>query len=355
MKVLHLFASPYWSGPAENIALLAAAQREIGHEATVAIDLKRRVAPAEELALPHFLKSGLLGNLGLELSVKSTPFAIWRDLSILRRCDADVIHSHFSHDHYLAAWSRRGRPVLVRSIHSPRRRRWSIPDGDGFTVFNDRETRYFTKRPTIVLPALVGPEYVKSENKTLLRQKLGLSGQPVIGMASTFKESRRHTLGLQAFDVLRRSLASAQMLLMGDGEKLSSAKSEAARLRLDDAVIFTGYVSSAEFVERLQAVDVLWVLGLGNDWSGRIAAQAKACGAAVVGIADGALPNLADVLVSDLIPEAVAAATKGITVRERVRRSNLQIASDVINFYVQIQKQRREGTLGRDSFLPGLH
>lgn len=355
MKVLHLFASPYWSGPAENIALLAVAQRELGHEATVAIDLKRRVAPAEELALPHFSKNGLLGNLGLELSVKSTPFAVWRDLSILRRCDADVIHSHFSHDHYLAAWSRRGRRVLVRSIHSPRRSRWSTPDGDGFTVFNDREAHYFTKRPTIVLPALVGPEYVKSENKTLLRQELGLSGQPVIGMASTFKKSRRHTLGLRAFDVLRRSLPSAQMMLMGDGEKLSSAKLEAAQLRLDDAVIFTGYVSNAEFVKRLQAVDVLWVLGLGNDWSARIAAQAKACGAAVVSIADGALPNLADVIVNDLIPEAVADATKKISVRERVRRSNLQIASDVIDFYVQIQKQRSQEDPRPRQFLTGLH
>ena len=53
MKILHLLASPVWSGPAEPVALLAAAQRALGHDVRVAIDRKRLLVSSEELALPH--------------------------------------------------------------------------------------------------------------------------------------------------------------------------------------------------------------------------------------------------------------------------------------------------------------
>ena len=44
----------------------------------------------------------------------------------------------------------------------------------------------------------------------------------------------------------------------------------------------------------MQAFDELWVLGLGNDWAGRAAAQGRAVGARVVVVEEGALPDWAD-------------------------------------------------------------
>ena len=41
MRILHLLASPFFSGPAENVALLALAQARLGHEVRVAVDRKR--------------------------------------------------------------------------------------------------------------------------------------------------------------------------------------------------------------------------------------------------------------------------------------------------------------------------
>ena len=107
MKVLHLLASPYWTGPAENVAWLALAQREQGHEVSVAIDCKRRTAPAEELAAPRLQALGLLDERGLELSVKSSPLAMLADVRRLARIEVDVVHAHFSHDHFLARWGGR--------------------------------------------------------------------------------------------------------------------------------------------------------------------------------------------------------------------------------------------------------
>ena len=134
MRILHLLASPFWSGPAENVALLAQAQREAGHEVTVAVDRKRKDVEAEEPAVPRFEALGLLDEGGLELSVKSSPWAMWRDLRRLRTRNVDVIHAHFSHDHLLARWGRPKGAILARSLHAPRSIRPTLPKADLYTV-----------------------------------------------------------------------------------------------------------------------------------------------------------------------------------------------------------------------------
>ena len=95
MKILHLLASPFWSGPAENVALLALAQREAGHEVTVAVDRRRTEIPAEEPSVPRLKALGLLDEGGLELSVKSPPWAVWRDTRRLKaRCLLSGLQIH---------------------------------------------------------------------------------------------------------------------------------------------------------------------------------------------------------------------------------------------------------------------
>ena len=73
MRILHLLSTPFWSGPAENVALLALAQRALGHEATVAVDRLRTRVGSEEPVIPRLqaLGPGLLDEGGLQLSVKS--------------------------------------------------------------------------------------------------------------------------------------------------------------------------------------------------------------------------------------------------------------------------------------------
>src|SRR3712207_5521089 len=105
MKILHLLASPFWSGPAENVALLALAQRQAGHEVTVAVDRRRAKVEAEEPAVPRFEALGLLDAGGLDLSVKSPPWEVLRDMRRLRRRSLDVVHAHFTHDHLIARWA----------------------------------------------------------------------------------------------------------------------------------------------------------------------------------------------------------------------------------------------------------
>src|SRR4051794_19910079 len=216
MQILHLLASPWFSGPAENVALLAAAQRALGHEVSVAVDRKRTGAEAEEPSAPRLRELQLLDEGGLELSVKSTPAAMLRDVRILKsRRGVDVLHAHFSHDHFVGRFGRPQGARLVRSIHAPRSLKWSTPKADAYTVAAPDLLQRLDGAKAIVLRALVGPEFKPAENRAALRRELQLEGDPLIGMVSTFQRSRRHALGLEAFAKLRQQRAAAHLVLTG--------------------------------------------------------------------------------------------------------------------------------------------
>ena len=212
---------------------------------------------------------------------------------------------HFSHDHSLARLA--GRRPLVRSIHAPRSLRWSTPGANAFTV--PPGLSHTLKRPWVELPALVDERFTPDREGA--RAELGLCGAPLVGMISTFQPSRRHGLALRAFVELSVERPEAQLVLVGDGGLESKLRAQVAELGLSRSVHFAGYQSGARFVRHVQACDEVWVLGLGNDFSARAAAQARACGARVLGVAEGALPLLADAVVEPDLSAIVRAALEG--------------------------------------------
>jgi glycosyltransferase involved in cell wall biosynthesis len=340
VRILHLLASPFWSGPAENVALLALAQREAGHEVTVAVDRRRQSTVSEELGVPRFKALGLLDTGGLELSVKSLPWSVLRDIRQLRKRSLDVVHAHFTHDHLLARWGKPPAAVLIRSIHAPRSLRSSLPRADAYTVPASSLLARLAGRKAQVLPPLVDRSFRPPEYRSALRAELGLADSPLIGMVSTFQESRRHALGVAAFAQVLRLRPETRLVLVGDGVLMEQVRQQVRELGLEERVTFAGYQQGDAFVRWLQALDEVWILGLGNDWSGRAAAQARACGVRVVAVEEGALAALADARVEQLTPEAVVAASSS---QERARvepASNERIAEAVLALYEQARSAR---------------
>ena len=115
-------------------------------------------------------------------------------------------------------------------------------------------------------------------------------------------------------------------MLTGDGELEPELRSIVSALGLEGSVTFAGYQRAESFVRWLQALDEVWVLGLGNDYSGRAAAQARACGVKVVAVDEGALASLADALVPAPTAAAVADASLGSSRVSRSLPSNDEIA-----------------------------
>jgi glycosyltransferase involved in cell wall biosynthesis len=245
------------------------------------------------------------------------------------------VHAHFTHDHLIARWAKPPGAVLIRSIHAPRSLRSSLPRADAYTVPAITDVSRLKGRKVQVLLPLVDPRFRPAERRDHLRAELGLTGSPVIGMVSTFQASRRHSLGVEAIAQLRRTRPEARLVLVGDGALMEQVRQQVRQLGVEAWVTFAGYQREEAFVSWLQPLDEVWILGLGNDWTGRAAAQARACGVRVVAVKEGALPALADVQVEQLTPEAVVAASQS---QERAREehpSNQRIAEAVLALYEQ--------------------
>ena len=336
MRILHTLASPAWSGPAEGVALLADAQRRLGHEVQVAIDRRRHEVSSEEVSLPYFETMGLLDQRDLELSVKSSPAQVWRDVRLLRHFEVDVIHCHFTHDHTVTFFGRPAKASVVRSIHAPRSLRWSTPRANGWTVPTQALADQLAPAKCLVLPALVAPEFKPPADREALRKELGVSGAPLIGMVSTFQPSRHHDIGIDAFALLRKERPEAHLVLIGDGQLGAVLRARVLSRGITSAVTFPGYQPGVDFVRWQQAFDEVWVLGLGNDFSGRAAAQARTCGARVLAIDEGALKEIADEIVP-LNAEAVARASLSGARRALPVPSPDQIAAQVVELYERVR------------------
>jgi glycosyltransferase involved in cell wall biosynthesis len=322
VKILHLLASPGFTGPAETVTQLALAQRALGHEVTVAVDRKRTSLSSEEPIVPRLEAHHLLDGRGLQLSVKSTPWAMAKDVLSLRAAAVDVIHSHFSHDHTLARLGRPRGARLIRSIHAPRSLRWATPKADGYTVPMEGLGRKLLGQRVLVLPALVGPEFRPPVTKTDTKTKQ-------IGMVSSFQPSRRHALGIEAFLALRQR-GDGALTLIGDGALEPELRKQAEPA--GSAISFGGYHSGDAFIARLQQLDEVWILGLGNDWSARAAAQARACGVRVLAVDEGDLARYADVVVEPTV-EAITAASQSTERRDVQLESPASVAQRVVAFY----------------------
>jgi L-malate glycosyltransferase len=103
-------------------------------------------------------------------------------------------------------------------------------------------------------------------------------------------------------------------VLIGDGALQGEVEADVRRRGLSARVHFVGYQSGEAFVAWLQVLDEAWILGLGNDWAGRAAAQARACGVRVVAVDEGGLERFADVVVA---PEADAVASAALQPQRR--------------------------------------
>jgi glycosyltransferase involved in cell wall biosynthesis len=340
LRILHLLASPVFSGPAENVLELALAQRALGHQVTVAVERKRRGLNSEEPAVPRFEAHGILDGEDLELSTHSSPPAMLHDAVRLRRREVEVVHAHFSHDHWLAFLGRPRGAVLVRSIHAPRSLRWSTPRADGFTVPVPELLERVRGHPARVLRPIVPGRFRPPEDVAQLRVELGLHGSPLVGMVSTFQPSRRHELGLRTFAELRAIKPEARLLLLGDGLLESQLRILARELGIEGAVLFCGYQAQDDFVRRLQALDEVWLLGLGNDWSGRAAAQARACGVRVVALSQGGLASLADATVNEATPRAILQASLAGNRSQRFLPAPDAVASEILALYQEAEARQ---------------
>jgi glycosyltransferase involved in cell wall biosynthesis len=345
LTILHLAANRWWTGSADPVIRLVVGLNKRGHRALLGVIRGDRFeAKARE--------AGLELVDGLSLESRFAPLAVLRDIArlreLVRRAAVDVIHSHHSHDHWLA-WLASGSPgrlrahriAVVRTFHNRRAvRRDAVSQwlyrrtSASFVVSRAiesrcREVRIPSDRTFWVPGAADLARFSPFEDGRAVREELGLGEAPVVVSVARLAPSRRHDLLLSGFRQLVQELPDAKLLLVGKGESRADLETMVAQLGLGDRVTFTGYRDD-DLPAVVGAGDCFALMRAGSDESCRAALEAMAAGRPVVAGRAGALPETVvhgetGLLLDDDRPETIARAL-GTVLRDRVRGREMGLA-----------------------------
>jgi glycosyltransferase involved in cell wall biosynthesis len=303
VKILHLLSYHLVTGPAEPIMALIAAQRAEGHDSRLACDTVRE---------GDLVEAARSANIPLEprfaLCTKSGPILLMRDVLAFKRLfregQVDVVHSHRSHDHTLAALARprKTNVSLVRTLHTERslakKRDWQLRHADGLVTISERNRRELQERGVIPPERIVAVEgavdsqrFRPGEGGDRVRGQAGVPPDaPVAGIVARMKPDRGHQLLLRAWSKVAQQLPSARLLVAGRGELEQDLRRQAGQAGLKDSVAFIGYRRDLPQVYR--ALDLKVLLAPGNDGTCRAALEAMASGVPVLAAERGALGEI---------------------------------------------------------------
>jgi glycosyltransferase involved in cell wall biosynthesis len=285
------------------VLALIAAQRAAGHDVRLACDTIR---PGDLAATAQ--SAGVPLEPRLALCTKSGPILLMRDVLTFKRLwregEWDILHSHRSHDHTLAALARprKTRVRLVRTLHSERsqarRRDWQLRHADGLITIAERLQRDLQTRGLIEPDRIVAVEgavdsasFCPGEGGADVRSGAGVSPHaPVAGIVARMKPGRDHRLLLSAWSRVAGELHDARLLIAGRGELEWELRQQVVRSGLGQSVAFLGYRRDLPRVYR--ALDLKVILAPGNDGTCRAALEAMASGVPVLAADRGALAEI---------------------------------------------------------------
>jgi glycosyltransferase involved in cell wall biosynthesis len=330
MRILHLAANRWWTGSADPIIQLVGGLRARGHQVLLGITPGDRFeSKAREAGLPLIE--------GLSLRPRAAPLELARDVRRLRALvateDIDVVHTHHSHDHWLALALRPRpphgqRPRLVRTFHNARSVKASLlarplyrRTAAVFAVSRQIEGRCravgIPADRVIWIPGAADlSRFGAPADGRAIREEFKLGPAPVVVSVARLAANRGHELLLAGFELLLARVPEARLLLVGKGERRGRLEQLVAERGLGHRVLFTGY-RDHDLPEVLAAADCFALMAAGSDESCRAALEAMAAGRPVVARHVGALPETVldgetGLLLADASPEPLAAALAAV-------------------------------------------
>jgi glycosyltransferase involved in cell wall biosynthesis len=239
------------------------------------------------------------------------PGIIPRIRSILREVRPDVVHTHQIGPLLYTGIAARGLsiPLIVHTEHGRQnyagraRTRWlgrlaarfasvfyclSQDMADGVAAAHVAPTR----KVRLIMNGIDTAYYAEPRDTSAVRHKLGIPADaPLIGTVGRLNEIKCQDVLLRAFARARRALATAHLLLVGDGPLGESLRGQARDLGLSDHAHFAGY--QADPTACLQSMDVF---ALTSRSEGMPQALLEACVARIPVIASrvGGIPEFID-------------------------------------------------------------
>lgn len=346
LSVLHLVSVATMTGPADPALALASTQRhQLGIDAHIAYDTERegdmpRRVVQYDVPVVGSLALNTKGGLGRALADRRILAGLWSRF--------DVIHAHSTHDHGLAALTRRpaGR-LLVRSVHHPRSAARRLGQGlvfgrtDGFFVpAAAHRQRVLASYPRVpadrveVVPGAVDADlFHPGLDGEAFRREVGLPASAfVVGMVARFQQGRRQPVLIEAVARARReSGLDVWLALMGKGETKAEVEAAVAAHGIGATTRLLGF-RDADLGASIRACDATVLLKEGSEASCRAVLQSLACGVPVIG---ARFPAIVDALeggeVGSLVqgedPAELAAAIVALARTSAERRRELAAAA----------------------------
>ena len=330
MKILQLTSDWKWTGPAEPMLRLAAAQRTQGH--SVALAYPGAPAGTSRSLASEAEAADFASVLPLDRRRGVHPLGDRNDTARLRAWlgehSIDVVHCWHTRDHVLA-WralrGRRGATAIVRShriaeriAHTPWNRWLFGPATDALLCASpDTARRNASLRGARPIAGAFGAvelaRYQPRPRDAEVRRSLGFEpGHEVIGIVARMQRHRRFDLLLAAAQQLFARRPHARLLIVGRGtNRAEVAELPAAALGIAGRVVFAGY-RAGDYADVLRSIDVFTFLVPGSDGSCRALLEAAACGIPAVTTRRGALAEIVvdgeTGLLVDETPASLAAA-----------------------------------------------
>jgi glycosyltransferase involved in cell wall biosynthesis len=383
LSILHLLSNRWWTGTAEPVLTLAQGLRERRQQVVLGVPAGSQ---AEDLAR----KAGIPLLEGLRLNPRFQPWSWLQDVRtlnvFLRRTPVDVLHTHLSHDHWLALSAltllkpfHGCVPVCLRTVHTLRRpralsTRWLLRHGAAhlITVSTNLEqdlidgSQVSPSRVTSIAGAVDRQRFHPALSGARIRREFDLGpSAPLVGIVARLAPSQGHLTLVEAFAQVHTAIPAARLLIVGKGEFRPQVERRIGELGLTEAVLFTGYRHD-DLPEVLAALDVFVLMAPGSEGSCRAVLEAMAVGKPVVAIRVGALQDIVldgetGLLIEPAAHTALAHAISrllrapqqahqmGLRGRQRIEHvfSHQRQVEDVLQLYYQLQAAQRSSPTTR--------
>lgn len=298
LRILHTEASLGWGG--QEIRILTEAERfeAEGHSVHLLCD------PDSDI----FAAAGRHDVACTATAMKrKSPRGLLAVRRFLRAWSPDVVNTHSSIDHWLAAMARAGlktRPAIVRTRHigAPVSRgpvtRWLYDSGcEGVMATSRSIVAALTNdgflpldRVRAVPTGIDTAKFVPGDRgaaRTMLRLP---RGGFVFAIVATLRSWKGHACLLEALS--RPPAAGARLLVVGDGPQEHDLRRKIAALGLDERVVLAG--RQADVLPYLQAADAFVLPSTANEGVPQAMLQAMACRLPVVACPIGGIVELLD-------------------------------------------------------------
>jgi len=296
LRILHTEASLGWGGQEIRILTEARQCASRGYDVRLICDRDSdifRAAPGfglEATIIP--LKRKSIKALNAMRSV----FTAWQP---------DIVNTHSSIDHWLAAVARMGlsrSPVLVRTRHisAPVSRnlptRWLYNKGCECVMTTSKamvqeltSDGFLSPDHVVAIPTGIDTDQFSPGDRAAARDRIGVPQDAfVFGSVATLRSWKGHGFLLDAFAKLEGG--NTFLLLVGDGPQEANLKEHIALLGIKDRVHMAG--RQDEVVPYFRAMDTFVLPSTRNEGVPQALLQAMACGVPSVASHIGGVPEL---------------------------------------------------------------